>query len=266
MPSPVPRAASRLLLDVFQAASQPRAICHCVRIDSVYRKKVASTRGYATTTVPPTQSAATEVENGAPPRWARTPPSMTAPVRVRTGYRGGRHEVNKDPQKLDEVYENLLGPGGHKLLSEETKWLAVTHKSFDHGRRGFNDRLAFLGKRIVELQTSLTMLSIKDTASSKASNPDPHGRQPFEHPALEGIERLAEPSRSWVTYHKQVARVAEDYGVPAVPKSPAASGADMVHAQAIFAIIGALALEKGSAVANEVVRERILGPLLQSAR
>ena len=32
------------------------------------------------------------------------------------------------------------------MLSEETKWLAVTHKSFDHGRRGFNDRLAFLGK------------------------------------------------------------------------------------------------------------------------
>ena len=31
------------------------------------------------------------------------------------------------------------------MLTEETKWLAVTHKSFDHGRRGFNDRLAYLG-------------------------------------------------------------------------------------------------------------------------
>ena len=45
------------------------------------------------------------------------------------------------------------------------------------------------------------------------------------------------------------------------PDSPAASGSDMVHAQAIFAIIGAIALEKGSAVANQVTRERILAPL-----
>jgi large subunit ribosomal protein L15 len=33
------------------------------------------------------------------------------------------------------------------VLDEEAKWLAVTHKSFDHGRRGFNDRLAYLGMR-----------------------------------------------------------------------------------------------------------------------
>lgn len=31
------------------------------------------------------------------------------------------------------------------MLSDEVKWLAVTHKSFDHGRRGFNDRLAYIG-------------------------------------------------------------------------------------------------------------------------
>ena len=45
------------------------------------------------------------------------------------------------------------------------------------------------------------------------------------------------------------------------PDSPAASGADMVHAQAIFAVVGAVALEKGAAVANQIARERILGPL-----
>lgn len=53
--------------------------------------------------------------------------------------------VNNDPKKLDEVYERLLGQGGSRLLPEELKWLAVTHKSFDQGRRGFNDRLALLG-------------------------------------------------------------------------------------------------------------------------
>lgn len=39
----------------------------------------------------------------------------------------------------------MLGEDGDKMLSEEVKWLAVTHKSFDQGRRGFNDRLAFVG-------------------------------------------------------------------------------------------------------------------------
>lgn len=39
----------------------------------------------------------------------------------------------------------MLGEDGDKMLSEEVKWLAVTHKSFDQGRRGFNDRLAFIG-------------------------------------------------------------------------------------------------------------------------
>jgi large subunit ribosomal protein L15 len=53
--------------------------------------------------------------------------------------------VNEDPERLDRFYNRMLGPGGDKMLPEEIKWLAVTHKSFDQGRRGFNDRLAFLG-------------------------------------------------------------------------------------------------------------------------
>lgn len=43
------------------------------------------------------------------------------------------------------MYTRFLGKTGPKMLSDETKWLAVTHKSFDHARRGFNDRMAFLG-------------------------------------------------------------------------------------------------------------------------
>lgn len=53
--------------------------------------------------------------------------------------------VNNDPARLDQMYERLLGQGGSKMLPDELKWLAVTHKSFDQGRRGFNDRLALVG-------------------------------------------------------------------------------------------------------------------------
>jgi large subunit ribosomal protein L15 len=54
-------------------------------------------------------------------------------------------KVNEDPKRVDDAYKRMLGADGDKMLSEEVKWLAVTHKSFDHGRRGFNDRLAYLG-------------------------------------------------------------------------------------------------------------------------
>ena len=55
-------------------------------------------------------------------------------------------ECNSDPAKLDRFYIKFLGRGGDTVLTDEVKWLAVTHKSFDQGRRGFNDRLAFFGR------------------------------------------------------------------------------------------------------------------------
>jgi hypothetical protein len=72
---------------------------------------------------------------------------MMAPYRIRPQARGGVFKVNEDPKRLDDAYIRMLGPGGDKVLGDEVKWLAVTHKSFDHGRRGFNDRLAYLGRR-----------------------------------------------------------------------------------------------------------------------
>lgn len=69
---------------------------------------------------------------------------MTAPYRSKPPV-DNDFPVNEDPEKLDRVYERILGRDGHKILTEEVKWLAVTHKSFDHGRRGYNERLSFLG-------------------------------------------------------------------------------------------------------------------------
>lgn len=81
------------------------------------------------------------------PRWSYTPEGMKAPFSPHVVKDPSRKiwSVNSDPVKLDQMYLRLLGKGGDKLLPEEIKWLAVTHKSFDQGRRGFNDRLAFLG-------------------------------------------------------------------------------------------------------------------------
>lgn len=63
-------------------------------------------------------------------------------------------KVNDDPDKLDRMYNRMLGNGGAKMLTDEVKWLAVTHKSFDQGRRGYNDRLAFMGQFFFSSVTS----------------------------------------------------------------------------------------------------------------
>lgn len=80
------------------------------------------------------------------PRWKETPPKMTAPFRSKPPVLNNSFTVNDSQMELDQAYERVLGPGGDKILTEEVKWLAVTHKSFDHGRRGYNDRLAFFGR------------------------------------------------------------------------------------------------------------------------
>jgi large subunit ribosomal protein L15 len=82
------------------------------------------------------------------PRWAYTPKAMKAPFSPHVTKDPSRSiwKVNTDPDKLDQMYEKLLGRDGANMLPDEIKWLAVTHKSFDQGRRGFNDRLAYLGE------------------------------------------------------------------------------------------------------------------------
>jgi large subunit ribosomal protein L15 len=93
------------------------------------------------------------------PRWSYTPPRAKAPFSLHFDSKRPDFPVNSDPQVLDQFYIRFLGEGGDKVLSDEVKWLAVTHKSFDQGRRGFNDRLAFLGM--------LSLMSFRDSGPAK---------------------------------------------------------------------------------------------------
>ena len=174
------------------------------------------------------------------PRWSHTPETAMAPVSLhKRGTFGWR--TNNDPVLLDRVYTRMLGEGGDKMLTEEVKWLAVTHKSFDQGRRGYNERLAFfgepglgiasvkwkrirteklcllVGRRIVALQASLNI--IMSDASRDASSvvpSDPYGRIPFKPPALEGLESLTEDSLFDVIDTQRIAPLAHKYGLAQV--------------------------------------------------
>ena len=123
--------ASNLPLRAMRTAARPSTLRSAV---------VAAPRAFSASAAP--QEEVKEQR----PRWSYTPEKMKAPFHPRIKDPTKAYTVNEDPEVLDAMYNKLLGRGGEKLLSDEVKWLAVRHKSFDQGRRGFNDRLAFLGK------------------------------------------------------------------------------------------------------------------------
>lgn len=101
-----------------------------------------------TFTCAPRRAEQLEVESelaSEPKRWATTPHRMIARISHNIKDNGAGFVVNEDPHVLDTFYARFLGPEHVQMLSEETRWLAITHKSFDQGRRGFNDRLALYG-------------------------------------------------------------------------------------------------------------------------
>lgn len=193
---------------------------------------------------------------------------MKAPFPTRIRDPEKAWECNSDPKLLDNFYIKFLGRGGENVLTEEVKWLAITHKSFDQGRRGFNDRLAFFGRRIINLQTTMALLH-STTAAQTQSLPDTvDDRVPFTHPALDGLANLMDVPMTEILTKRRLARFAAQMGMqdiirwkPRVPSNLDTSGVDVVLVTTLYAIVGAVALQKGGEVANRVTRERILKPL-----
>lgn len=128
--------------------------CRSALLRSRHAARAALTpcmRAYATDTTASTPESFKILESAqqsdSAPRWSQTPAGMKAalPMDFAKNPRNKMWSINSSPERLDDMYNRLLGPGGAKMLPEELKWLAVTHKSFDQGRRGFNDRLALMG-------------------------------------------------------------------------------------------------------------------------
>ncbi|KAK7420195.1 hypothetical protein QQX98_002848 [Neonectria punicea] len=241
--------------------------CHAARA------LVPCLRTYATETVPkptsPRASSSSASSSEPPafvPRWSQTPPEMKADVQL--DFAKWAHNkiwsVNNDPKKLDEMYDRLLGPNGSRLLPEELKWLAVTHKSFDQGRRGFNDRLALVGRMALIMETTKQIVSKDPIPGSRVA--DEFERQPFEHPQLNAIDNLTVEGPRDIVGKEKLYDLAIDVGLidvvrwkPRLVRKLKASGVEVVLNSAILAIIGAVTLQHGSVVAAQVIRERILG-------
>ncbi|KAI4591712.1 hypothetical protein LQW54_002293 [Pestalotiopsis sp. IQ-011] len=204
------------------------------------------------------------------PRWARTPERMKATFspHITKNPRNSVWTTNEDPAKLDDALNNLLGNGGERLLPDELKWLAVTHKSFDQGRRGFNDRLAFLGRQIAVTEAMQSILSENaGSLGEKTLEKDAFEgyREPFQNAMLDRADRLSSQVPDQVFNLEKMRRLAVETRISTVVRwkprntdSLKASGISAVMAGALYAIVGAIALQHGGKVASRVVRERIL--------
>nr|POE87326.1 hypothetical protein CFP56_29915 [Quercus suber] len=227
------------------------------------------------------------------PRWMKVPHRMRMPLRLRPEPKGPVWKVNTEQAPVDDMYDKFFAKAGGRthgraVLPDEIKvrlfptktlsavafqltahifrapqWLAITHKSFEHGAMGNSDRLAFLGKRIVDLQTSLALLR-----SPAAPRPTPPASQVYQHAALENIENMSPAARSSALDKARLAGLAMQYGIgkvmrwkPRKTDDLRGSGEDTVLIHTMYSIIGAVALQSGGAIAARLARERILNPL-----
>jgi len=139
---------------------------------------------------------------------------MRAPHRIRPKLDQDTFICNSDPNVLNSFYTRILGEDGASVLPEDVKWLAITHKSFDQGRRGFNERLSVLGRRIVELQTSLALLEAPSGKPKKLlGQVDVFGRAPFVHPQTESVGNVTLEAKKAITDKRRMAQLAEKYRV-----------------------------------------------------
>ncbi|OTA94601.1 hypothetical protein M434DRAFT_70920 [Hypoxylon sp. CO27-5] len=152
------------------------------------------------------------------PRWAYTPERMKAPFSQHITKDPSRSvwAVNEDPKLLDEVLNNIFGRDGERILPDELKWLAVTHKSFDQGRRGFNDRLAFLGRQICAFECTQSIITSPPNHKEPENDPFAGLRQPFEDPELRGVDNLSNKQPSDILNLEKLAQFALDTGLTKV--------------------------------------------------
>ena len=136
----------------------------------------------------------------------------------------------------------------------------------------------------MNLQTIVALLH-SETATQTQSPPSPSDdREPFAHPALDGLANLTDASIRDVLTRSRLAQLASQMGMREIlrwkprmvrrsilllraetdlfqPSNLDASGIEAVLTTTLYAIIGAVALQKGGDVANRVARERVLKPL-----
>lgn len=74
------------------------------------------------------------------------------------------------------------------------------------------------GRRIISLQTSLALISSPGSGTLEAAQPDPYRREPFRHPALDGLSGLTHDTKDSVLSKQRLSNLAKRYGLDGVTR------------------------------------------------
>lgn len=121
-------------------------------------------------------------------------------------------------------------------LKEPLLLQAVTHKSFAHGKKPYNEKLAIMGNHLLRLETSRAVVDESFDVHSNA---------------------LELPASSFIT-SKVCQLAAFQNAIFWKPASETRSGERTVYSKTINALIGAVMVEHGLPKAQEFIKQRLL--------
>lgn len=136
-------------------------------------------------------------------------------------------------------------------LPEELMLQALTHKSFAHGKKPYNERLAILGKQLLRMETS------RATAQSAAQGT----QESINGHNFDVNERAIELLSSSPTL-SQVCRLAKlEKSIFWRPADTGKGGEATIYSTSLSAVVGAVLLQHGAEKAIEFIRTRLMaGP------
>ncbi|KAF3920116.1 hypothetical protein AA313_de0201993 [Arthrobotrys entomopaga] len=218
-----------------------------------------------------------------PPRLTSPPPGyrmnkLTRPFVPVATHQRVPFKVNESKELLDEMYDRLLGEGGSKALTDEVKWQCITHKSFDHGLQPYNTKLVFYGRRIAYLHSTLSIVHRPPPPPpSTADIPPPSTTIPQSRISNDTslplnviekwnpVNKVNAISVAGLLNSTNIFGIAQACGLvrclrwkPRNPTNLTDSGVQRVAEDAVMAVLGAIALQRGGEAARLVMEERIL--------
>lgn len=128
-----------------------------------------------------------------------------------------------------------------------------THKSFSHGKLGYNEKLAFLGRRVLYLRISEHLIQ-QQQASSKMPS-DEYSLNGF---TSDGIEHVLSLESLGLVAEQQDGLQSLLRWKPKDEKDLEGSGIRKIAAETLMAAVGAIELQFGAAKAKQVVQRRVI--------
>ncbi|CCG80954.1 Putative uncharacterized protein [Taphrina deformans PYCC 5710] len=151
------------------------------------------------------------------------------------------------------AYHALLRTlGVSDRLDDKVAVQVFTHKSHRHGAEGYNEKLAFLGRRVLEVRVSEYLLARPTSSPSAIAGRDVDalvGERIRDVSNADRVGRFALRHEPFAALMRWKARDERD---------PVASGQVKVASETLLALIGALELQAGALSAKEFVTRTVI--------